>query len=65
MFDRHKKTMQDNDLQLGGKILETLIEWIQGPCEENQLALCNTSLLENLEDMQYDINKHSKRRGEY
>ncbi|KAL4475530.1 hypothetical protein ABPG72_009219 [Tetrahymena utriculariae] len=65
MFEKYRKVMQDDDLQLGIKILDTLIEWIQGPCEENQLALCHTNLLENLEDMQYDISQRTKKKGEY
>jgi len=52
MFERYRKSeMQSEDFTMGIKILDTLIEWIQGPCEENQLAICHTNLLENLEDI--------------
>ena len=36
MFERYRKSeMQSEDFTMGIKILDTLIEWIQGPCEEN------------------------------
>ncbi|EGR32545.1 hypothetical protein IMG5_078330 [Ichthyophthirius multifiliis] len=60
IFGKYSLIIQDDNLQMGIKILDTLIEWIQGPCEQNQLFLCNTNLLENLEDLQYDINSRNK-----
>lgn len=61
MFEKYYKIMNPSNFALGTKILETLIELIQGPCIENQRVLCETKLLENLEDVIGDFNGRSKR----
>ena len=55
------KMINENNIQLGEKLLDTLVEFIQGPCTENQVALCNTKILENLEDIILTISSNLKR----
>ena len=36
-------------------MIDTLVELLQGPCHENQVSLCSTKILENLEDLHVEI----------
>ncbi len=59
-FDKFSKLININNLDLGEKLLDFVIEMIQGPCLENQINLCNTKLLENLEDILFDLSSRVK-----
>ena len=64
IFNRYTKSINERNANLGIKILDTLIEMLQGPCQENQIALCNTKVLESLEDLTVEVkNIRSKREG--
>ena len=62
MFTRYTKTVNERNAILGLKILDTLIEMLEGPCQENQIALCNARILENLEDLIVEINEIRKKK---
>ena len=51
LFEKYASMINENNIILGEKLLDTLIEFIQGPCIENQLVLAHTNLLEHLEDI--------------
>jgi len=64
IFNRYTKSVNERNAKLGVQILDTLIEMLQGPCQENQIALCNTKILENLEDLTVEVkNIRSKKEG--
>ena len=41
----------------GEKLLDFLIEIIQGPCRGNQHMLCGSKIIENLEDIMFELIK--------
>lgn len=48
--------MNENNAPLGGKMIEFLIETVQGPCLENQKELCqHTRILEVLEEVNLNL----------
>ena len=50
LFEKYVEIMNENNAPLGQKLLDFLIECVQGPCLRNQNELChNTKLLEVLE----------------
>ena len=56
LLEKYSKMITERNKDLGEKILDFLIETLQGPCNENQLVLCNnTKILENLEDIMLDL----------
>lgn len=56
LLDKYSKMITERNIELGEKLLEYLIETLQGPCNENQLILCSaTKILENLEDIMLDL----------
>jgi len=62
IFSRYTKSVNEKNAMLGIKLLDTLIEMMQGPCQENQIALCNAKILENLEDLIVEINEIRKKK---
>ena len=62
IFNRYTKSVSELNAPLGLKIMDTLIEMLQGPCQENQIALCNTKLLENIEDLTVEIKEIRKKK---
>ncbi len=57
LYARYARIISLDNLEIGIKILDTLIEYIQGPCAGNQETLANTTkILENLEDSMIIVN---------
>ncbi|CAD8205015.1 unnamed protein product [Paramecium pentaurelia] len=52
LFEKYVEKMNEHNAALGQKILDFLIECVQGPCLENQTELCqSTKILEVLEQI--------------
>nr|CAR82067.1 TPA: calcium release channel IV1b [Paramecium tetraurelia] len=52
LFEKYVEIMNEHNAALGQKILDFLIECVQGPCLENQTELCqSTKILEALEQI--------------
>ncbi|CAD8112241.1 unnamed protein product [Paramecium sonneborni] len=52
LFEKYVQIMNEQNVALGQKLLDFLIECVQGPCLENQTELCqSTKILEVLEQI--------------
>lgn len=52
LFEKYSKFMNELNSPLGEKMIEFLIEVVQGPCNENQRELCQqTRILEVIEEV--------------
>ncbi|CAD8123813.1 unnamed protein product [Paramecium sonneborni] len=50
LFEKYVEIKNEDNVALGQKLLDFLIEYVQGPCLENQMELCkSTKILEVLE----------------
>lgn len=58
MFGEYTKFIHQENAEFGEKLLDYLIEVIQGPCPENQHFLCDSKILENLEDLMLNNTKN-------
>lgn len=55
LFEKYAEIMNENNAPLGQKLLDFLIECVQGPCFQNQIELCHsTKILEVLEQIILD-----------
>lgn len=59
IFDQYIKFISEDNAKFGEKTLDFLTELIQGPCFENQNFLCETKILENLEDLIFEFSEES------
>ena len=57
MFREYITFSDSTNSIFGEKLLDFLIEIIQGPCHGNQNMLCESKILENLEDIMYELIK--------
>ena len=57
LFGIYSKILNEHNVLFGEKLLDFLIEIIQGPCHGNQSMLCESKILENLEDIMYELIK--------
>ena len=57
LFGIYSKILNEHNVLFGEKLLDFLIEIIQGPCHGNQNMLCESKILENLEDIMYELIK--------
>jgi len=57
LFGIYSKILNEHNVLFGEKLLDFLIEIIQGPCHGNQKLLCESKILENLEDIMYELIK--------
>ena len=57
LFGEYCKFISPFNISFGETILDFLTEVIQGPCYENQKHLAESKILENLEDLLYDLVK--------
>ena len=51
----YKGIVDDTNVLLGNQIFQYFVELLQGPCIENQLEICQTKMLETVEDMLIDL----------
>ena len=57
LFGIYSKILNEHNVLFGEKLLDFLIEIIQGPCHGNQSMICESKILENLEDIMYELIK--------
>ena len=57
LFGIYSKILNEHNVLFGEKLLDFLIEIIQGPCHGNQSMLCESKILENLEDIMFELIK--------
>jgi inositol 1,4,5-triphosphate receptor type 3 len=60
LFEKYSKIMNENNSPLGEKLLDFLIEAIQGPCLDNQKEVCQkTRILEVLEEVNLKLRSNT------
>ena len=57
LFGIYSKILNEHNVLFGEKLLDFLIEIIQGPCLGNQNMLCGSKIIENLEDIMFELIK--------
>lgn len=55
LFGDYYKYKSSANIDIGNTFLDFLTEVLQGPCKQNQRAICKTKILQNLEDIMFDI----------